>query len=118
VRIVDPETHVECADEQPGEVWVCSPSVAKGYWGKWALSVETFRARLHRPDGRGGYVPLDGDARWYLRTGDEGFLENGGLYICGRLKDMIIIGGKNYYPEDIEIALQVRLRALPLMCTP
>ena len=67
-----------------------------GYWGKPELSEEVFRARLEPDDGE-----------TYLRTGDEGYFEKGTteLYVCGRLKDLIIVGGKNYYPEDVEHAI-------------
>ncbi|KAK7230919.1 hypothetical protein SO694_000741102 [Aureococcus anophagefferens] len=95
VRIVDPESRRERPAGEAGEIWISSGSVAKGYWGKEELSEETFHARLDPDNGRR-----------YLRTGDEGFSERGGLFICGRLKDMIIVGGENYYPEDVEIAAQ------------
>ncbi|KAJ8601122.1 hypothetical protein CTAYLR_008816 [Chrysophaeum taylorii] len=90
IRIVDPETRTEQPHATPGEIWVRSDSVAGGYWGK--DSDDIFRADL------GG--------RKYLRTGDEGFIEDGGLYICGRRKDMIIVQGENYYADDVEIAAQ------------
>ncbi|KAJ8600628.1 hypothetical protein CTAYLR_006911 [Chrysophaeum taylorii] len=90
IRIVDPETRTELPDATPGEIWVRSGSVAGGYWGK--DSDDIFRADL------GGHE--------YLRTGDEGFIEDGGLYICGRRKDMIIVQGENYYADDVEIAAQ------------
>ncbi|KAJ8599789.1 hypothetical protein CTAYLR_004009 [Chrysophaeum taylorii] len=63
------------------------------YWGKPEMSDETFRARLDPDDGR-----------QYLRTGDEAFVERGRLFICGRIKDSIIIGGENYYSDDVELA--------------
>ncbi|KAJ8600626.1 hypothetical protein CTAYLR_006909 [Chrysophaeum taylorii] len=91
IRIVDPETKTELPDATPGEIWVSSGSVAGGYWGK--DSDDIFRADL-------------GGGRKYLRTGDEGFIEDGGLYICGRRKDMIIVQGENYYADDVEIAAQ------------
>ena len=84
-------------DSSRGEIWISSRSVAAGYWGKPDLSRETFHARRVLDDGS------ESKSR-YLRTGDEGFLEEGKLYITGRLKDLIIVGGKNYYPEDIEVA--------------
>ncbi|KAJ1451141.1 hypothetical protein M885DRAFT_446888, partial [Pelagophyceae sp. CCMP2097] len=96
VRIVDPYTFKDAAR---GEIWLSSKSCAKGYWGKPELSAETFSAQRVLPDG--SLAPY-----LYLRTGDEGFLEDGRLYICGRLKDLIIVGGKNYFPEDIEIVAQ------------
>ena len=96
LRIVDPESR---RDAERGEIWISSKSVAAGYWGKPELSKETFHARRVLADGS------ESRSR-YLRTGDEGFLENGRLFVAGRLKDLIIVGGKNYYPEDIEVAAQ------------
>jgi len=96
LRIVDP---ISRRDSSRGEIWISSSSVAAGYWGKPDLSLETFHARRILNDGS------ESRSR-YLRTGDEGFLEDGRLYITGRLKDLIIVGGKNYYPEDIEVAAQ------------
>lgn len=94
VKIVDAESRRQCADGMTGEIWVHSPSVARGYWAKPELSDQVFRARLEPDDGR-----------TYLRTGDEGFLNGERLFIGGRIKDLVIIAGKNYYPEDIEIAI-------------
>ncbi|KAJ8613010.1 hypothetical protein CTAYLR_004055 [Chrysophaeum taylorii] len=96
ISIVDPETRtVVTGDAMTGELWISgSDSEARGYWGKPELSEETFRARAQNED----------DDRSYLRTGDLAFVEDGHLFICGRLKDLIIVGGCNYYPEDCEIA--------------
>ncbi|KAJ8600912.1 hypothetical protein CTAYLR_005060 [Chrysophaeum taylorii] len=100
LRIVCPATRVEKSLGESGEIWISSPSVAKGYWGKPDLTKEMFLATLS-----------DGATRHaYLRTGDEGYFEVGPLgprlFICGRLKDLIIVGGKNFYPEDVEVAAQ------------
>ena len=93
VKVVDPVTHCELAENQTGELWINSPSVAAGYHGKPKLSEETFRATLKSPDS-------DTDCeKTFLRTGDLAFLQDGFLYICGRLKDLIIINGVNYYPQ-------------------
>jgi thioester reductase-like protein len=92
IRIVQPETGVSLGEDEIGEVWAHSPSVAAGYWG-WPDETEaTF----------GGQLPGD-DRRW-LRTGDLGFLREGELFITGRLKDLIIVRGRNLYPADIEAA--------------
>ena len=82
IRVVDGETRAEMCEGEPGEIWISLRSVARGYWGKPELSAHTFGARLAYDDGRR-----------YLRTGDEGFFEDGRLFICGRLKDLIICGG-------------------------
>ncbi|MDQ3152716.1 MAG: AMP-binding protein [Actinomycetota bacterium] len=90
IIIVDPEYRTPCAPGETGEVWVTGPSVALGYWNQPEASDLTFRAAL--ADGRGPF----------LRTGDLGFLRAGELYICGRLKDLIIIRGRNVHPHDVE----------------
>jgi acyl-CoA synthetase (AMP-forming)/AMP-acid ligase II len=90
VRVVDPQRRVALEDGRVGEIWVDSPSKAAGYFGLEEATLETFRARL------------PGDDRDYLRTGDLGFIQDGEIYICGRLKDLIIIRGRNIYPQDIE----------------
>ncbi|MGI8306506.1 fatty acyl-AMP ligase [Saccharopolyspora hattusasensis] len=91
VRIVDPGTGNPCDTGQVGEIWVDSPTKALGYWGLADETRETFRARVS-----------GGDPREYLRTGDLGFFHNGELFVTGRLKELIIIRGDNYYPQDIE----------------
>ncbi|AXN43837.1 Putative fatty-acid--CoA ligase fadD21 [Mycobacterium marinum] len=96
VRIVDPELHVPLADGQVGEIWVDSPSKAAGYWGLPDKSRDTFGARLAGSD----------DSRSYLRTGDLGLLHDGELYVCGRLKDLLILAGRNIHPQDIEESLR------------
>ncbi|OZM70811.1 hypothetical protein CFN78_23095 [Amycolatopsis antarctica] len=91
VRIVAPETERPCAPDEIGEIWIDSATKARGYWGLVEESRETFRA-----------VVADGDPRGYLRTGDLGFLRDGELYVTGRLKDLIIVHGHNYSPQDVE----------------
>lgn len=91
VKIVNPQTLELSRDNEIGEIWVSGPSVTMGYWRKKQLTDQTFQVPI---------VGLD-DAR-YLRTGDLGFKRAGLLYVTGRLKDLIIIRGKNHYPQDIE----------------
>ncbi|ARU63056.1 hypothetical protein CBW65_20310 [Tumebacillus avium] len=95
VLVVDPERRVPCADGHVGEIWVHGPSVAQGYWEREEQTRETFGAVL-ADTGRGPF----------LRTGDLGFLHEGELYITGRRKDLIIIRGRNFYPQDIEFTVQ------------
>ena len=95
VIIVDPETRLQCAGDQVGEIWVAGGSVAHGYWGAPELSAETFAATL-ADTGEGPF----------LRTGDLGFLHSGELFVTGRRKDLIIIRGTNHYPNDIELTVQ------------
>ncbi len=106
VRIVNPETLRVCEPDRIGEVWVRGPSVAQGYWDKPQLSRETFQAHLSG-DGEGPF----------LRTGDLGFLYRGELFITGRLKDLIIIRGRNHYPQDIEQTVENCHPALRVGCS-
>jgi amino acid adenylation domain-containing protein len=91
IAIADPVTLAERGEGEIGEVWVAGPSVAQGYWGRPELSAETFRAGLA---GRGG---------GFLRTGDLGFLHGGELFVTGRIKDLIVVRGRNLYPQDLEL---------------
>lgn len=93
VAIVEPETRARLPERRVGEIWCDSPSKAAGYFGQPELSRQTFEARIAGEPGR----------RW-LRTGDMGFLHEGELYICGRLKDMLILQGRNLYAQDVEDA--------------
>ncbi|MCI0667953.1 MAG: amino acid adenylation domain-containing protein, partial [Methylococcaceae bacterium] len=95
VQIVDPDRCLPVSEHRVGEICLSGPSVAQGYWGKDEATRETFGLRLNESEGR----------RW-LRTGDLGFVYQDQLYVCGRLKDLIIIRGRNLYPQDIESALQ------------
>ncbi|MBP0002777.1 MAG: AMP-binding protein [Cyanobacteria bacterium SBC] len=97
LAIVHPETHIELAPYEVGEVWVDSPLVAQGYWKNAEATEATFKAKLNAK------LADSDDNRTFLRTGDLGFLdENGALFVTGRLKDLIVIDGSNYYPQDIE----------------
>lgn len=91
-RIVDPRTRRPLPDGDVGEIWVRGASVATGYWNRPAESVQTFRA-----------TSTDGEFP-FLRTGDLGVLDEGELYVIGRLKEVLIINGRNLYPSDIERA--------------
>jgi FkbH-like protein/FkbM family methyltransferase len=102
--IVDPASAQPCADDQVGEIWVAGPSVAQGYWNQPEETARTFQARL--ADGSGPF----------LRTGDLGFLRGGELFVTGRLKDLIIIRGRNHYPQDIELSAERSHRGLRPGC--
>jgi acyl-CoA synthetase (AMP-forming)/AMP-acid ligase II/acyl carrier protein len=94
LQIVDPETGRPKPDLQEGEIWLAGPSVAQGYWNK---PEET---------GKAFHATIDGDPdRTYLRSGDLGFVRGGQLYVTGRIKDLIILRGRNLYPQDIERAV-------------
>ena len=94
VVIVNPETLACCKPDEIGEIWVSGPSVGKGYWRRQQETEETFCAYLDT--GKGPFV----------RTGDLGFLDDEELFIAGRLKDVIIIRGRNLYPQDIELTAE------------
>jgi Acyl-CoA synthetases (AMP-forming)/AMP-acid ligases II len=95
IVIVHPESLTRCAPDEVGEIWVSSPSIAQGYWNRPEETERTFRAYL-ADTGEGPF----------LRTEDLGFLKDGELYVTGRLKDLIIIGGRNLYPHDIELTVE------------
>jgi len=95
ILIVDPESFVECEPGKIGEIWVSGESVAAGYWQKKEQTETVFHAFTVNPK-KGPF----------LRTGDLGFIFEGELFISGRLKDLIIIGGYNYHPEDIELTVE------------
>ncbi|WP_158944436.1 fatty acyl-AMP ligase [Granulicella sp. S190] len=93
VKIVDPEQHFALDSGHVGEIWIAGSGKCLGYWNNPELTLKQFRARLVDDS------PYDDG---YLRTGDMGFFHDGELYVCGRIKDMIILRGQNYYPQDIE----------------
>ncbi|MDJ0840406.1 MAG: non-ribosomal peptide synthase/polyketide synthase, partial [Acidobacteriota bacterium] len=92
--IVDPDKHTPLEDRQVGEIWVRSPSVAGGYFERPEQTEAVFQGSLASGEGP------------FLRTGDLGFLNKGELYITGRVKDLIIIRGRNLYPQDIELTVE------------
>jgi len=95
IVIVDPESLTLCEPDQVGEIWVSGASVAQGYWQQPEQTKQTFHNYL-----------ADAGEGPFLRTGDLGFLQDGELFITGRLKDLIIIQGRNHYPQDIEITVE------------
>jgi len=99
VRIVNPETKTENPAGTIGEMWVHGENVATGYWGNPARSESTFAGRLVDP------TPGTPQGTW-LRTGDLGFMSGGELFIMGRIKDLLIVYGRNHYPDDIEATIQ------------
>jgi acyl transferase domain-containing protein/acyl-CoA synthetase (AMP-forming)/AMP-acid ligase II/NAD(P)-dependent dehydrogenase (short-subunit alcohol dehydrogenase family)/acyl carrier protein len=94
LRIVDPDTRIPLDEGRVGEIWAHGPSMAGGYWNSPEASEERFGGRLVTGEGP------------FLRTGDLGVVENGELYIVGRIKDVIIINGANHYPQDIELTVE------------
>lgn len=98
VRVVDPDDLTELPPGRVGEIWVKGPSVCEGYWANPVATKETFRAAISGAAGP--------DASGWLRTGDLGVLDGGQLYVTGRLKEMILINGRNIYPHDVERAVR------------
>ena len=95
IVIVHPESLTRCVAEAVGEIWVSGPTVCRGYWNRPEETQRTLRAYL-----------ADSGEGPFLRTGDLGFLKDGELFVTGRLKDLIIIGGRNLYPNDIELTVE------------
>ncbi|MFF7459692.1 fatty acyl-AMP ligase [Kitasatospora sp. NPDC008115] len=99
VLIVDPVTLAPCPAGTVGEIWISGPCVALGYRGRAEETEDAFHAR---PAG----AALDDSAPRYLRTGDLGFLHAEELFIAGRLKDVIVRNGRNFYPQDLELSVE------------
>jgi FkbH-like protein len=105
IAIVDPESLRECPPRKIGEIWLSGESVAEGYWRREEQTETVFRAHL-----------AECDKRSYLRTGDLGFFSDDELFVTGRLKDLIIIRGRNHYPQDIEYTMEKAHPALSRGC--
>jgi fatty acid CoA ligase FadD28 len=103
VRIVDHETSVECPPGEVGEIWVHGDNVATGYWGKPEETERTFGGTLVAPSA------CTPEGSW-LRTGDLGFFFDDELFIIGRIKDLLIVYGRNHSPDDIEATIQETTR--------
>ena len=91
IIIVNPDTFESCPEDEVGEIWVSGSIVTKGYWNNKIATNDIFNAFVKNDNGGP-----------YLRTGDMGFFHDGELFVSGRFKDIIIIRGRNYYPQDIE----------------
>jgi acyl carrier protein len=94
IIIVEPESKIKLESDRVGEIWISGLSVAKGYWNRPEATQEVFKAYLDTGEGP------------FLRTGDLGFIQGGELFVTGRLKDVIIIRGRNYYPQDLELTAE------------
>ena len=95
VAIVNPHTRHRCEANEVGEIWVHGDSVGEGYWNRPEETAHTFGARIEGSE--------EGP---FLRTGDLGFMHEGHLYVTGRLKDLVIVRGRNYYPQDVELTVE------------
>ena len=105
IAIVDPEKLLECPTGHTGEIWIRGESVAQGYWNRSEDTKAAFEA----------FIATTGEGP-FLRTGDLGFLSDGELFVTGRLKDLIIIRGVNYYPQEIELTVEACHPALRPGC--
>jgi acyl-CoA synthetase (AMP-forming)/AMP-acid ligase II/acyl carrier protein len=101
IRIVDPKTCRECRPDEIGEIWVAGENLTHGYWANPQATRAAMQATLADGSGSAGGP--------YLRTGDLGFVLDRELYVAGRLKDLIIIRGRNLYPQDIEATIEETL---------
>ncbi|MCL8017548.1 non-ribosomal peptide synthetase [Streptomyces sp. AS02] len=107
LEIVDPVGLTRVEEGSVGEIWLSGPSVAQGYWNRPEHSERTFRARL---------ADAGPEAPAFLRTGDLGLLRDGELFVTGRLKDLIVVRGRNHYPQDIERTVEATHPALRPNC--
>ncbi|MDC0749710.1 non-ribosomal peptide synthetase [Polyangium mundeleinium] len=105
VLIAHPETCAPCAPGEVGEIWVAGSSVTSGYWNQPEESIRTCRAKLSGVEGLA-----------WLRTGDLGVLHDGELFVTGRAKDLIIIRGRNLYPQDLERTMERSHAAARMGC--
>ncbi len=103
IRIVDPETGEPCKADRIGEIQLGGPSISQGYWQNASATGQAF-------------IGVANSQHRWLRTGDLGFIEGGELFVSGRLKDLIIIRGRNYYPHDLEYAVEAATDVLNPGC--
>jgi len=114
LKIVDPQSCIECNERSIGEIWLRGESITRGYWNRPSEDSIVFATLCHEPKrnhrflwfGNAADAPLAGAQvgkdKLFFRTGDLGFLDNGELFVTGRIKDVVIIRGRNYFPQDIE----------------
>ncbi|MFD8820671.1 AMP-binding protein, partial [Streptomyces sp. NPDC059627] len=107
VRIVDTASRAVLADGEVGEIWVQGPNVGRGYWNNAAQTLRVFGATLSEGEGEGVGEGAEAAAPGgWLRTGDLGTVLDGELIVTGRLKDLIVVDGRNHYPQDVEATAQ------------
>ncbi|VEG58371.1 long-chain-fatty-acid--CoA ligase [Mycolicibacterium aurum] len=109
--IVDAESATELPDGQIGEIWISGQNMGTGYWGKPEETVATFQNILKSRTNPSHAEGATDDATW-VRTGDYGAFHEGELYITGRVKDLVIVDGRNHYPQDLEYSAQESTKAL------
>jgi acyl-CoA synthetase (AMP-forming)/AMP-acid ligase II len=104
--VVDPEARALRAPAELGEIWISGDSVAHGYWDRPAETAATFRGSLALPDEARRHPGP------FLRTGDIGCVVDDELFVTGRIKDLLIVSGRNVHPEDVEAAVEAAHPAL------
>ncbi len=104
--IVDSETATELEDGQIGEIWTHGENTAAGYLDREEDTADTFRNRLKNPLAQNSRAAGAPDDNYWMATGDLGVIVDNELYITGRLKDLIVVAGRNHYPQDIEYTVQ------------
>ncbi|MGW5453964.1 long-chain-fatty-acid--AMP ligase FadD32 [Nocardia sp. NPDC003979] len=109
--IVDPETGIERRDGEVGEIWLHGDNMGIGYWGRPEETAQTFHNRVTRNPTGSRAEGAPEDATW-MRTGDFGAYYDGELFITGRVKDLVIVDGRNHYPQDLEYSAQEASNAL------
>jgi fatty acid CoA ligase FadD32 len=109
--IVDADAATELPDGQIGEIWISGQNMGTGYWGKPEATVATFQNILKSRTSPSHAEGATDDATW-VSTGDYGAFYDGDLYITGRVKDLVIIDGRNHYPQDLEYSAQEASKAL------
>ncbi|OHT82368.1 fatty acyl-AMP ligase [Mycobacteroides saopaulense] len=100
--IVDPRTGAELPEGEIGEIWLHGDNIGRGYWGRARETQATFHNRLHSRLDNNSHATGTAEHSQWLRTGDLGVYLNNSLYVTGRIKDLVIIDGRNHYPQDIE----------------
>ncbi len=108
--IVDPDTETVCLPDQVGEIWLKGANIASGYWHNPEITDQVFGATPKAPAPSFG--PQVSDSARYLRTGDLGFIKDSQLFVCGRIKDLIIVGGRNIYPQDMEAVAEKAVKLI------
>jgi fatty acid CoA ligase FadD32 len=104
--IVNPSAEVELPDGQVGEIWLHGNNIGRGYWGRPNETSHSFRNTLQARLDEGSHAAGTEPGTLWFRTGDLGVYVDGELYITGRVKDLVIVDGRNHYPHDIEATVE------------
>lgn len=110
--IVDSDNATEVPDDHVGEIWLHGENIGKGYWGRERETSETFHNKLVGRIAEGSHAEGAAESANWMRTGDYGVYHGGELYITGRVKDLVIVDGRNHYPQDLEFSAQEASKAL------